>query len=147
MKKCEGFETQKGTRYIRGNIYFGIIIFYQSFLLNEAGLKDIMNVSLNIPAKTETWFCRWKSTDNNNINIFLSLENPYAFLVAKKKTWKRIFNTNSKLSQNRTEKQVMPLKTTISWLFNDIWCYLVIGCFDWNTGVFQQIVVRGLLYP
>ena len=33
---------------------------------------------------------------------------------------KRIFNTNSELSQNRTEKQIMPSKTTINWLFNDI---------------------------
>ena len=65
----------------------------------------------------------------------------------RKKTWKRIFNTNSELSQNRTEKRIMPFKTTVSWLFNNIWCYLVIGCFDWNTGIFQQRVVRGLLYP
>ena len=31
--------------------------------------------------------------------------------------------------------------------FNDIWCYLVIGCFDWKIGIFQQIAARGLLYP
>ena len=147
--------------YIGGNVYFVIITFscllstklclryflncfvcqikgfYQRSLLNEVDFKDIMNVSLNILAKN------WE----NNINIFLSLENPCAFLTAKKKTWKRIFNTNSELSQNRTEKQVMPLKTTVSWLFNDIWCYLVIDCFDWNIGIFQQTVVRDLLYP
>ena len=33
--------------------------------------------------KTEKQFCRWKSTDKNNINIFLSLENPCTFLLAK----------------------------------------------------------------
>ena len=44
------------------------------------------------------------SIDNNTINIFLSLEKPCTFLLAKEKTWKRIFNTNSELSQNRTEK-------------------------------------------
>ena len=27
LKKCTSFEEQKGTRYIRGNVYFGIIIF------------------------------------------------------------------------------------------------------------------------
>ena len=48
--------------------------------------------------------------------------------------------------QNRTEKQIMPFKITVNWLFNDT-CYLVIGCFDWEIGVFQQTVVRGLLYP
>ena len=78
--------------------------------------------------KTETSFCRWKSTGNNDINIFLLLENPCTFLLTKEKAWKRIFNTNSELSQNRTEKQVMPLKTTVNCLFNDTWCYLVMGC-------------------
>ena len=54
---------------------------------------------------------------------------------------------NSELSKNPTEKQIMPFKTTVNWLFNDIWCYLVIGCFDWKIGIFQQTVLRGLLYP
>ena len=53
------------------------------------------------------------------------------------KTWKRIFNTNSELSQKSTEKQTMLFKTTVNCLFNNIWCYLVIGCFDWKIGVFQ----------
>ena len=79
--------------------------------------------------KTETRFCRWKNTDNNDINIFLSLENPCTFLLAKEKTWKRTFNINSELSQNHTEKQIMPFKTTLNWLFNGIWCYLVTGSF------------------
>ena len=51
-------------------------------------------------------------------------------------------NTNSELSQNHTEKQVMPSKITINFLFNDIWFYLLIACFDWKIGVFQQTVVR-----
>ena len=70
------------------------------------------------------------------------MENPCTFLLAKEKAWKRIFNTNSELSQNRTEKQIKPSKTTINWLFNDVWCYIFIACFDWKTGVFQQTVVR-----
>ena len=105
-----------------------------------------MNVSPNILAKN--WnlkklrqFCRWKSTDNNDINIFLSLENPCTFLLAKEKTWKRTFNINSELSENRTEKQIMPLKTAVNWLFNDMWCYLVIAFLDWKIGG------KGLLYP
>ena len=56
--------------------------------------------------------CRSKSNDYNNINIFLALENPCTFLLAKEKTWKRAFNTNNELSQNRTEKQIMLFKTT-----------------------------------
>ena len=63
---------------------------------------------------------------------------PLHLFVFKRKTWKRIFNTNSELLQNCTEKQIMPSKTTINWLFNDIWSYLFIACFDWKIGVFQQ---------
>ena len=36
----------------------------------------------------------------------------------------------------------MSFKTAVNWLFNDIWCYLVIGCLDWKIGVFQKSVVR-----
>ena len=54
---------------------------------------------------------------------------------------KCIFNTNSELSQNRTEKQILPSKTKVNWLFNDIWRYLFIVCFDWKIGIFQQTVV------
>ena len=43
--------------------------------------------------------------------------------------------------QNHTEKQIMPFKTTVNWLFNDIWCYLVIALFDWKIDIFQQTVV------
>ena len=65
-----------------------------------------------------------KSTDNNDVDIFLSLENHRTFLLAKEKNWKHIFNINSELLQNRTEKPKQQSKTTINWLFNDIWCYL-----------------------
>ena len=77
-----------------------------------------------------TWIssCHWKSL--------------VYFLHAKETTWKHTFNINSESSQNRTEKQIMPLKTIVNWLFNDMWCYLVIGFFDWKIGVFQQTVVR-----
>ena len=79
---------------------------------------------------------------SNDINIFLSLENPCTFLLVKEDIWKRIFNNNSELPQNRTEKQIMPSKTTTNWLFNDIWCYLFIASFDWKIGIFQQTVVK-----
>ena len=32
--------------------------------------------------------------------------------------------------KNHTEKQIMPFKTTLNWLFDDICCNLVIGSFD-----------------
>ena len=74
--------------------------------------------------------------------ISLSLRNACTYLLAKQKTWKSIFNTNSELSQNGREKQIIPFKTTVNWLFHDIWCYLAIGCFDWKIDAFQQTVVR-----
>ena len=45
------------------------------------------------------------------------------FCMRKKKTWKSIFNTKIELSQNLTEKQIMPFEATANWLFNDIWRY------------------------
>ena len=67
-------------------------------------------------------FCQWK--------IFVP------FCLPKKRP-EKAFLTNSELSRNRTEKQIMPFKTTVRWLFNDIWCYLVIDSFDWETGVYH----------
>ena len=73
LKKCTSFEEKKGGRYIRENVYFGIIVFncltrrclrfllmflaceikdvYQSFWRNEVAFTDIMNVFQNILAK------------------------------------------------------------------------------------------------
>ena len=64
------------------------------------------------------------------------------FLLTKEKIWKGTFSINSDNSQNHTENQIMPFKTTVNWLFNDVSCYLVIAFFDWKIGVFQQRVVR-----
>ena len=168
LKKCNSFEEQNGTKYIRRNVYFGIIFFsclsstkpcirfflicfareikgfYESSLGNEADFRDIMNVSPNILVKNKNFkklrhgfvdegalitttlisSCHWKT--------FVS------FCLAKEKTWKRIFNTNSELRQNRTEKQIMASKTTIHWLFNDVWCYIFIVCFDWKIFFFNK---------
>ena len=129
MKKCTSFEEQERTRYI---VYFGITVFscllstnpclrfllicfareikgfWQSFLGNKVDFTDVMNVSPNIFANNfkKNWdtVCRWKSNDYNDIDIFLSIENPCTFLLVKENTWKIIFNPSSELSQNRTEK-------------------------------------------
>ena len=61
------------------------------------------------------------------------------FFLAKEKTEKHIFNTNSELSQNCTEIEIMPCKTTINWLFNNIWRYLFIDGFDWKIAVFHHL--------
>ena len=106
-------------------------------------------VALNILAKNQNF----KNLRNKRPMITKALTSSYhwkilvLFLLAKENTWKSIFNTNSELLPNRTEKQTMLFKTILNCLFNDIWCYLVIGSFDWKTGIFPQTVVKGLLYP
>ena len=79
LKKCINFEDQKGTRYIQGNVYICIMVFsylsstkpylrfllncflreikgfYQSSFENEVDFRDIINVSLNISAKTQNF--------------------------------------------------------------------------------------------
>ena len=79
MKKCTTFEEQKGTRHIRGNAYFGIIVFsylsptklclrfllicfdreikgfYQSSLGNEVDFADMMKISPNILTKNQNF--------------------------------------------------------------------------------------------
>ena len=75
MKKCTNFEEQKGTRHIRGNFYFDIIIFscfsstklclrsllicfareikgfYQSYFENDFDFTNMMNISPNMLTK------------------------------------------------------------------------------------------------
>ena len=157
MKKCTSFEEQKGTRYIWENVYFDIFfscllstkLSQISFELFCSGDKRLLSEFLwkwgwfqgpneRLPKylgkklkfqELETQFCRWKSTDNIDINIFLSLENACTILLVKEKTWKCIFNADSELLQNCAEKQIMPFKTSVNWLFSDIWCYLAICYF------------------
>ena len=170
MKKCTSFEEQKGTRYIRGNVYFGIIVFsclwstkqcprfflicfpweiksfYQGSLGNEVGFRDIMNIFPSILAKKENFkslgygfvderalttatlissfhsktlvpFCLRKRRSEN---AFLTLIVNYLKIIQK-----------NKLSYPKQQK---------NWLFNGIWCYLFIACFDWKIRVFNKLL-------
>ena len=103
------------------------------------------NVSPNILAKNENFkelrhdFVYRRAVI---ITTFPVTEKPLHLFAFKRKDLKTHFNSNSELSENSTEKQIMLFKTTLSWLFNDMWCYLMIGCFDWKNGIFQQTSVR-----
>ena len=115
---------QKGTRNIRENVYFDIIIFsrfssikpclrfllicfaremkrfYQNSFKNKVDFTNIMDVSPNILAKNKKFKkLRHGFVDDNNINIFLSRENPCTFLLAKEKT-KRPENAFLSLTMN-----------------------------------------------
>ena len=133
--ECTGFKEEKDKRYIRGNVYFGIIVFsclsstetclrfsltslaleisllskflrkWSSFQGHNESFPKYLGWKLKFK-KTEARFFGRNSTDNNGINILLSLGNPSTFLLAKEKIWKRIFNNNSELSQNRTENKL-----------------------------------------
>ena len=127
MKKCTSFEEQKGTRYIWRNVYFDIIIFYSlssakpcfeflSIFFAGVLLLDFITKwgwfyghDVHFPKKigwglkfeeVEIWFCRWRSTDYNDINIFLALENLCTILLAKEKTWKPIVSCHGYLTMS-----------------------------------------------
>ena len=68
-----------------------------------------------------------------------------SLFACEREDQKTHFNTKSGLLQNRTEKQIMPPKTTINWLFSDILCYLLVACFNGKVRVFQQTIV-GVYY-
>ena len=75
------------------------------------------------------------------------MENTCTFLLAKEKTWKRIFYTNSELSQNRTGKQ-MPPKTTVYWLFNMLFSLSLFWLKNWRFSVNScKAFFNELLFP
>ena len=72
---------------------------------------DIMNVSPNILAKKENFKnLRHNFADKKELittTLTYSCHSNSTILLTKEKTWKNIFNTNSELSQNCTEKQIV----------------------------------------
>ena len=60
----------------------------------------------------ETRFGGWNSSDNNYISIFLSLENPCTFLLAKEKTWKQILTLVATYYKIVQKKELCHHKTT-----------------------------------
>ena len=98
--------------------------FHQSSLGNEVNYRDIMNVSPNILAKNYNFKkLRHGFVDERALITTTSISSchwktlVYTFLPAKEKNWKHIFNTNSELTQNLTEKIVIQnnSKLAISW--------------------------------
>ena len=77
-----------------------------------------MNVFPNILAKNQNfkklrhWFLDERALITTTLISSCHWKTLVPFCLVKK--------TNSELSQNRIEKQIMPFKTTVNWLFNDI---------------------------
>ena len=109
--KCTSFEEQKGTQYIWGNIYFGIIVFnclsptkpclrfllicfaqnikgfYQNSLQNAVDFRDIMNISQNILAKNLNLkkLRQGFVDESNNINSSCHWKTLIPFCLQKKR--------------------------------------------------------------
>ena len=116
--------------------FYGHDVCFPKISAQNQNLKKLIHNSVDERAMITTTF-----------NTFLSLEKLCTFLVAKEKTWKHIFHTNSELSRNHTKKKFMPSKTTLNWLFNHILCYFAIACFDWKIEVLGFVrVCKGLVY-
>ena len=47
----------------------------------------------------------------------------------QKKILEKAFLT-LRVNYRKIEKHIMPFKTIVNWIFDDIGCYLVTGCFD-----------------
>ena len=66
--------------------------FYQSSLENEVDFRDITNIppqkKKKKSQKTETRFCRWKSTDNNDVSV---TGKPFYPFSCKRKDLKKHF--------------------------------------------------------
>ena len=94
--------------------------FYQSSLENEAYFNDIMDVSPNILAKKQNFKKLRHGFADEKAVITTTLISPchwktlVPFCLRKRRPENTFFNTNSELSQNRTEKQIMPFKTTVN---------------------------------
>ena len=88
-----------------------------------------MNISPNILAKNQIFknprhsFVHEKALITTILISSCHWKTFAPFCLRKKRPERnkqRIFNSNTELSQNRTEKQLMLSKTTINWLLNDI---------------------------
>ena len=160
MKKCTSFEEQKSIRYIRGNVYFGIIVFnclssaksclifiliwfareikgfYQSSLGNEVGFRDIINVSPSILAKNQNFEKLRHGFVDERAPITRSLISSRQWITFltfyfRIKRTENAFLTLIVIYRKIVQKgKIMPSKTTINWLFTDLWCYSFIACFD-----------------
>ena len=147
MKKCTTFGEQKGTRYIQEKVYFGIIVF-SCLSSTKLCLRFVLIFFDRDIKRLLSEFFRKQGWFHGHIEISTTLTfSCHWKTIAPFWLWKKIPKNTllTQKSQNCTEKQIMLLKTTVKWLFSDIWCYLVIGCFDWKIGVFSTNSCRGFI--
>ena len=150
MKKGTSFEEQKGTIYIRGNVYFGIIIFscllsakpclrfllisfaqeikvfYQSSFENQVDLTNIMNVSPNILPKNKNFQKLRQAFVDERAMITTTLisschwKTLVPFCLQKKRPENAFLTLTVNYRKIVHLKQIMSFKTRVNWLFNDV---------------------------
>ena len=64
----------------------------------------------------------------------------------RKKRLEKAFLTNRELSRNRTEKQIMPFKTTVNGLINNIWGFFSLWLFWLNVNKMNLFGISFILY-
>ena len=148
LKKCTSFEEQKGTRYIRGNAYFGIIVFncysstksclrfhlicfardikgfYQSSFGDEVHFTNISNVSPNILAKNyENKLCHSKQQWRGYLLIYMMLFSHWLFRLKD-------------FSANSSKGLLYPLSNLLPVIFFSLYT----AEFTWNLIEFLEII-------
>ena len=109
---------------------------------------DFRDISPNILAKNlnfeklRHFFVNEKALITTTLISSYHWKTPIPFCLRKKKLENAFLILIMNYRKIVQKKKFMPSKTTINWLFNDIWCYLFIARFDWKVGVSQQTAVR-----
>ena len=139
LKKCTTFEEQKGTSYIRGNVYFGIIVFsclsstkpclrfllicfareikgfHQRSLGNEIDFRDIMNVFPNILTKNQNFkklrhgFVDERALTTKTLIFSCHWKTLYLF-VCERKTWNAFLTLTVKYRKVAQKNKLCHLK-------------------------------------
>ena len=126
--------------------------FYQSSLGNEIDFTDVINISPNILVKIkikknwDTVLYMKEQWLQQHECLPVTRKPMYLFLCKKKpeNAFLTLTVNYRKIVQKTKNKKIMPLKTTVNWLFNDIishWLFWLKNCrFSTNN-------CKGLLYP
>ena len=155
--KFLGKKTWKNTLALIRKVYSGKRLFWYYCLQMSFTYKTMSQISFNLfwseDKRILPEFLRklgWFQGHNERFTKYLDLKlkfqkpRPRNFSLAKEKTWKRKTHKHQimAISYRETNQAIQNKSSKVNLLFNDIWCYLFIACFDLKITIFQQIVVR-----
>ena len=110
-------------------------------------LRDIMLVSPNTLSKNQNFQkLRYDFVDKRTLTITTisscHWKTLLSFCLQKERPENTLLTLTVMIIKLYRKTNCAIQSNTINWIFNDIWCYLFIACFDWKIGIFQQTVVR-----